>query len=206
MSPVRASSTPERVPGHCSLRAEISAYLLRVGRAHRFSRRHRDQRHAGRYLPGNQHSCRVSHLAVHRPQHAGDGTARHNLQPIFDQLERHGHQEYGGTDAEWNFGAEDLLPTGRQSRPRDRADRRGDQLHSRVDAGGHRAPVGRAIQRLERSGAPAQPELEHSERAAALRLRHLPGAPGACSNTWRDAANAVRSWSTSIPSSSSRGA
>ena len=158
----------------------------------RFSRRHRDLQHAGRYLPGDQHSCRVSHLAVHRPQHAGDGTARHHLRPIFDQLERHGYQEYGGADAERSFGAEDLLPAGRQSRPRDRADRRGDQLHSRVDAGGHRAPVGRAIQRLERSGAAAQPELEHSERAAALRLRHLSGAPGACSSPWRHAADARR--------------
>ena len=57
---------------------------------------------------------------------------------------------------------------------------------------GHPAPVGRAIQRLERSGAAAQPELEHSERAAALRLRHLPGSPGACSNPWRHAADARR--------------
>ena len=57
---------------------------------------------------------------------------------------------------------------------------------------GHPAADRRAVQRLERSGAAAQPELGHSERAAALRLRHLPGAPAACPDPWRHAADAGR--------------
>ena len=36
---------------------------------------------------------------LHRPSHAGDGAARHHLQPIFDQRQRQRHQEYGGADA-----------------------------------------------------------------------------------------------------------
>ena len=44
------------------------------------------------------------------PQHAGDGAARHHLQPIFHQRERQRHQEHGGADPQRPVGAEDLLP------------------------------------------------------------------------------------------------
>src|SRR6202044_3123060 len=64
------------------------------------------------------------------------------------------------------FHSEDLLPTGRQSRARDRADRLGDQFHSGAYAGRHPAADRGAIQRLERSGPAAQFEFEHSERTA----------------------------------------
>ena len=68
----------------------------------------------------------------------------------------------------------------------------GDQLHPRADAAGHPAADRRAVQRLERAGAAAQPELRHAQRAAALRLRHLPAAPAARADPRRHAADAGR--------------
>ena len=38
-----------------------------------------------------------------------DGTARHHLQPICDQLERRRHQEYGSADLQWTVGSANLL-------------------------------------------------------------------------------------------------
>ena len=87
-------------------------------------------------------------------------------------------------------GAEDLLPAGRQSRPRHLADRRGDQLDPRADAARHPAARRGAVQCLERAGAADQPELRHAERAAALRLRHLPRAPAARADPGPHAADA----------------
>ena len=89
-------------------------------------------------------------------------------------------------------GAEDLLPAGRQSRPRHRADRLGDQRDPRADAARHPAADHRAVQRLERAGAAAQPQLRHAQRAAALRLRHLPSAPAAGADPRRHPADAGR--------------
>src|SRR5438094_9298487 len=37
-------------------------------------------------------------LAVHRSDHAGNGTARHHLQPVLDQRQRQRHQEHGSAD------------------------------------------------------------------------------------------------------------
>ena len=50
-------------------------------------------------FPEIRHPGGDGDLAVHRPEHAGDGAARHHLQPVLDQLERQRHQEYGGADA-----------------------------------------------------------------------------------------------------------
>ena len=80
-------------------------------------------------------------------------------------------------DAERHLGAEDLLPARRQSRPCHLADRLGDQRHSRADAARHPAADHRAVQRFERAGAATHAHLEHAQRAAALRLRHLSAAP-----------------------------
>ena len=186
------SSDARTSHGHRSLRAEISVHLLRAGGAHPVSRRLGHHGHAGGHLPGDQHSGGVGDLAVHRPEHAGDGAARHDLQPVLDQLQRHRHQEHGGADPQRHFGAEDLLPARRQSRPRHLADRLGDQFDSRADAGRHPAADRRAVQRLERSGAAAQPQLRPPERAAALRLRHLQPAPAACAGAGRDVSDAGR--------------
>ena len=82
-------------------------------------------------------------------------------------------------DARWSVGPEDLLPARRQSRPRHLPDRLGDELDPRADAARHPAADHRAVQRLERAGAAAQPQLRQPQRAAALRLRHLPSAPAA---------------------------
>ena len=62
----------------------------------------------------------------------------------------------------------------------------------RADASGHRAADRRAIQRLERSGPATQSEFGHAERAAAIRLWHLPGAPGTRSSSRRHAPDARR--------------
>ena len=88
-------------------------------------------------------------------------------------------------------GPEDLFPAERQSRPRDRADRLGDQFDPRADAAGHPAAGDRAVQRVERAGPAAQPEFGQAERAAALRLRHLSGAPAAGAGPRHHAADAV---------------
>ena len=88
-------------------------------------------------------------------------------------------------------GREDLLPAERQHRPRDRPDRLGHQLDPRADAGGHPAADHRAVQCLVRAGAAAQPELGHAERAAALRLRHLPDPPATGADSRHHAADAL---------------
>ena len=62
----------------------------------------------------------------------------------------------------------------------------------------------RAVQRLERAGAADRALFRHAQRAAALRLRHLPPAAAAGADPRRHAADArlaastARSWSTSI--------
>ena len=53
------------------------------------------------------------------------------------------------------------------------------ELDPRADAVRHPAADHRAVQRLVGAGDPAQPQFGQAERAAALRLRHLPGAPAA---------------------------
>ena len=49
-------------------------------------------------FPEIRHSGGHGDLAVHRPQHAGDGAAGHHLQPVRDQLQRQRHQEHGSAD------------------------------------------------------------------------------------------------------------
>ena len=115
-----------------------------------------------------------------------------HLQPVFDQRQRQRHQEHGGADAQRAVGAENLLPARRQSRPRHRPDRVGDELDPRADAGRHPAAGHRRLQCLERADSAAQSLLGHLERAAALRLRHLPGAPGAGAGPRRHAADPGR--------------
>ena len=78
-------------------------------------------------------------------------------------------------DPQWSVDPEDLLPAGRQHRPRYRADRLRHQLHTAPDATGHSAAGRRAVQCVERSRAATQPQFEQPERAAALRFRYLPG-------------------------------
>ena len=56
-------------------------------------------RNADRYLPGNPDPGGDGDLELYRPQHAGDGAARHHLQPVLDQRERQRYQEYRSADA-----------------------------------------------------------------------------------------------------------
>ena len=163
--------------GHRSVRTQVSAHLLRACRADRVSWRHRHPHDADRHLSANQHPGRDDHLELHRPQHARDGAAGLHLQPVFDQLQRQRHQGHGVADAQRHLGAEDLLPAGRQSRPRHRADRLGHECHPCAHAARHPAADHRAIQCLERARAAAHAHLGQSQRAAALRLRHLSPAP-----------------------------
>ena len=149
-------------------------------------------RDADGHLSGNQHPGRDGDLELYRPQHAGDGAARHHLQPVFDQLQRQRHQEHRGADHGRSVGAEDLLPAGRQSRPRDRADRLGDQRHPRAVAAGDPGAARGAVQRLERAGAADQPEFRHAQRTAALRLRHLSDPPATGADPRHHAADAGR--------------
>ena len=67
----------------------------------------------------------------------------------------------------------------------------GHQRHSRPDAARHPAADRGAVQRLERARAADQPELRQPDRAAALRLRHLPHAPAARADSRRHPADAV---------------
>ena len=55
---------------------------------------------------------------------------------------------------------------------------------------GHPGADRRAVQRLQRAGAADQPELRHAQRAAALRLWHLPPAPAAGADSRRHLADA----------------
>src|SRR5262245_52777026 len=104
--------------GYRSIRAEIPPHVLRGGGADPFSRRRRHSHDADRYLSGDQDSGGDGDLAVHRAEHTGDGAAGHHLQPVFDQRQRQRDQEYRSADHDGSVGPEDLLPTGRQSRPR----------------------------------------------------------------------------------------
>ena len=177
--------------GHCSLRVTLPSHFLHRGRAHPVSRRRRQLCHAHGHLSGDQDTGGDGDLELHRAQHAGDGTARHDLQPVFDQRQCQRHQGHRGADDAGIVGPEDLLPARRQHRPRNRADRRRHQRHPRPDAARHPAADRGPVQRLERAGAADQPELRHPERAAALRLRHLPHAPAARADSRRHPADAV---------------
>ena len=70
-------------------------------------------------------------------------------------------------------------------------DRLGHQFHPLPDADRRPAADRRAVQRLERAGAAAEPQLRQPERAAALRLRHLPDPPGAGADSRHHAADAL---------------
>ena len=182
----------ETTYGYCSIRAEISAHVLCGGGADPVSRRRRHPVDADGYLSGNPHPGGHRDLAIHRAHHAGNGTARHHLQPVFHQRQRQRHQEHGSADPQRSVDPEDLLSAGRQSRPRHRADRLRHQLHSRPDAARHPAADRRAVQCVERSRAAAQPQFGQPERAAALRLRHLPGPAATGAGPRRHAADAGR--------------
>jgi len=72
------------------------------------------------------------------------------------------------------------------------------------DAGRHPTSGHCPIQCFVGSGAPTELELRPAERAAALRLRHLPDTPGPGADRWHYAAtlmaaNTGRSWLTSTP-------
>ena len=107
-------------------------------------------------------------------------------------LERQRHQGYRVADAQRHLGAEDILPARRQSRSRDRADRVGDQFDPRHHAARHPGADRGPVQRVERAGAADRAELRHAQRAAALRLRHLPAAPAARADSRHHAADAGR--------------
>ena len=68
---------------------------------------------------------------------------------------------------------------------------------------GHPATDHRSVQCIVGAGAAAQPEFGHAERTAALRLRHLSGAPATGANSGHHSADArlaasiARSWSIS---------
>ena len=178
--------------GDCSICATVSAHLLCAGGTDPVSRRRRHPVDADGHISGNSNPGGHRDLAIHRPHHAGNGTARHHLQPIFHQRERQRHQEYGSADPQWSVDPEDLLPAGRQPRPRYRADRLRHQFHSRPDAARHSAARRRAVQCVERSGAAAQPQFRQPERAAALRFRHLPGPAATGAGCRRHPADAGR--------------
>ena len=171
--------------GHRSICAEVSAHVLRVGGPDPVSWRRRHPINADGYFPGDPHSGGDSHMAIHRPHHAGNGTARLHLQPVFHQRQRQRHQEYGSADPQRSVNPEDLLPAGRQSGPRHRADRLRHEFHSGPDAARHPAADRRAVQCVERPCPAAQSEFGQPERAAALRFRHLqgPAATGAGSRS-----------------------
>ena len=105
-------------------------------------------------------------------------------------------------------GPEDLFPAGRQSRPRHRADRLGDQRNPRAHAAGHPAAGHRAIQRFQRSGPADQPELRHVSTSSSCTTTASIG----CASSWhrspasrcrrRPAGSTGRSWSISTRRSS----
>ena len=165
--------------GHCSFCFEAAAHILRACRARVVPRRNRRAVDADGHLSRDQHPRRDHRLAIHRAEHAGDGTARHDLQPICTVFERERHQRYRGTDHQRHLGSEGLLSTRRESRSRDLPDRVGNQLHPPPDAAGHPSSGRGSVQRVERSGAADRAEFRHAQRAAALRLRHLPVAAAA---------------------------
>ena len=66
--------------GHCSIRAEVPVYLLRPRGTDCVFGPLGHHGHVRGHLPGDQHSCRLGDLAVHRPWHAGNGAARLHLQ------------------------------------------------------------------------------------------------------------------------------
>ena len=177
--------------GHCSLRAALPSYLLHRSRPDPVSRRCRQLYDEDGRLSGDPHSGGDGDLELHWPQHAGDGATRHDLQPVFDQRQCQRHQGHRGADDAGVVGSEDLLPARRQHRPRNRPDRRRDKRHSRPDAARHPAADRGPVQRLERARAADQPELRQPERAAALRLRHLPHAPAARADSRRHPADTV---------------
>ena len=189
--PILKAGEQER-HGSGPVRAAISLHILRRGGADPVPGQHRRLDHAHRHLPRDQDPGGDGDLELHRAQHARDGAARHHLQPVRHLGQRQRHQEHRGPDHGGAVGAEDLLPAGRQSRPRDLPDRGGDQFHPCPDATRHPAARRRAIQRLERAGAADQPRLRHAERAAALRLRHLSRAPAARPDRRHHPANAGR--------------
>ena len=141
--------------GHSSLRAEVPVHLLRPRGIDCIFGRLGHHGHARGHLPGDQHSGGVGDLAVHRPQHAGNGAARLHLQPVLDQLERQRHQKYGGPDTKRHLGPEDLFPAGREPRSGHRPDRLGYEFDSCSDADRHTAADRCSVQRLERSGSTA---------------------------------------------------
>jgi len=94
-----------------------------------------------RIFSGDPYSGGDSHMAIHRPDHAGNGTARQHLQPVFHQRQRQRHQEHGSADPQRSVDPEDLLPARRQSGPRHRADRFRHEFHSGPDAAGIQPPI-----------------------------------------------------------------
>ena len=168
------------------------AHVLRGCGPDPVSWRRRHPLDADGHFPGNPHPGGDGDLAIHRSHHAGNGTARHHLQPIFHQRQRQRHQEHGSADPQWSVDPEDLLPARRESRPRYRANRVRDEFDSRADAARDRAADRRAVQCVERSRAAAQPQFGQPERAAALRFRYLPRSPGTGAGSRRHAADAGR--------------
>ena len=135
---------------------------------------HRHPHDADRHLPRDQHSGGDGDLELHRPVSTPEMEQRvttYSQYAISSNV--NGIKNIEAQTLRRPVGPEDLLPAGRQSRPRHLADRLGDERHPRADAARHPAADHRAVQRLERAGAADQPHLRHAQRAAALRLRHL---------------------------------
>ena len=178
--------------GHRPFCFETATYILRVGRPRRIPGHDRCRVDADGHLSRDQHPGRHHRLAIYRAEHHGDGATGHDLRPICAVVERERHSGYRGADPQRHLGSENLLPAGRQSRSRDRADRVGDQFYPHFAAAGDPGAGRGPVQRLERSRPADRSLLRHAQRAAALRLRHLPPAPAAGADPRRHASHPGR--------------
>ena len=169
--------------GHRPFRAQIPAHFLRGGRARScFSARPRSARCRPTSSRRSTSRSSPSIWQIYRAQHAGNGAAGHDLQPVFAISSNvNGIKDMEAQTAQRHLGPEDLLPAGRQSRSRDRADRLRDQRHPRADAAGHPAAGRGAIQRLERAGAAAQPDLRTRSTSSSSTIT----ASIVCASNWR---------------------
>ncbi len=182
--------TPGR--GYRPLRPALSLHLLCHRPPGPASRHQRHRRDASRRAAVDQRAGGDGDLAVHRPDAAGDGAACHHLRRILHQLERQQYSQHGEPDAGRPLRHQDLLPAEREHRPGDQPDRVGDEHRQGLDADRHPAAGRGAVQRHQRAGAAAQPDLGHAERAAALRLRPVPDAPSPGADPRHHPADALR--------------
>ena len=132
-----------------------------------------------------------------------DGTARHHLQPICDQLERRRHQEYGSADLQWTVGSANLL------QPDVNLDLAISQIVSATNFIRVLMPPGIQAPVIVQFNASSVPVLQISLSSETLNEQRLYYGSTAFDSGWRrsvasrrrrrPAANIARSWSISIP-------